>query len=237
MTAPDAPPSTRLSVVIPVYNEEKTIVQVLDRVARLPFVWEVLVVDDGSKDGTRDRLRAYRPPDHPRFTIHFQPQNRGKGAAVRTGFSMARGDIVVVQDADLELNPDDLGPLYRLVSERTSDVAFGSRFLRRDARRWSLSLLANKILTSLTCFVINQRITDMETCYKMFRAEVLRRVHLRSDSFGFEPEVTIKVARLGYRIRETAVDYIPRREGKKINWKDGFAALWHILVFRFWDRP
>lgn len=227
----------RLSVVIPVYNEENTILQVLDRVASLPFVWEVIVVDDGSKDGTRDRLRSFQPPERPKFTIHFQPRNFGKGAAVRAGFEMARGDIIVVQDADLELNPDDLEPLYRLVSGGASEVAFGSRFLRGDRRAWSLSLLANKILTSLTCLVINQRITDMETCYKMFRAEALRRVHLRSDRFGFEPEVTIKVARLGYRIRETGVDYIPRRSGKKINWKDGFAALWHILVFRFWDRP
>lgn len=226
----------RLSVVIPVYNEEETILPILDRIAALPFVWEVVVVDDASKDGTRDRLRSFRPPARPRFTIHFQDRNRGKGAAVRTGFSLATGDIVAVQDADLEYDPADLEPLYRLVSDG-ADVAFGSRFLRRDRRPFTLSLLANKILTWLTCIVIRQRITDMETCYKVVRAGVLKRVRLRSDRFGFEPEVTIKLARLGYRIREIPIRYYPRREGKKIGWKDGFAALWHILVFRYGDKP
>jgi glycosyltransferase involved in cell wall biosynthesis len=226
-----------LSVVIPVYNERATIEQVIARVAALDFVGEIIVVDDGSTDGTRELLKDYRPPERPRVEIHFQPRNFGKGRAVRTGFERARGDIVVVQDADLELDPMDIEPLFRLVASGATDVAFGSRFLRRS-RAWSLSLVANKVLTMFTCLVINQRITDMETCYKMFRRAALRRVHLRSDRFGFEPEVTIKVARLGYRIRELPVRYVPRGrgQGKKINWRDGLGALWHIVVFRFWDR-
>ena len=228
---------TLLSVVVPVYNEERTIGGLLRAVlaARLPdgVELEIVVVDDGSEDGTVqviERLAAGAP-----IRLLRQERNRGKGAALRRGFADARGDFVIVQDADLEYDPREYGRLLTPVLEGKADVVYGSRFMGADAHRvlFFWHYMGNRFLTLLSNALTNLNLTDMETCYKLFRIEVLRRLELREDRFGFEPEVTAKVARLNVRIYEVGISYSGRtyEEGKKINWRDGVAALWCILKY------
>jgi glycosyltransferase involved in cell wall biosynthesis len=197
---------------------------------------EIIVVDDGSLDGTREILRAEAGGE---VRVFFHQQNRGKGAAVRTGIAHARGDVVVIQDADLEYDPRDIPDLLESIVAGEADVVFGSRFLggrHRVLNFWHA--VGNKLLTLLSNAVTNLNLTDMETGYKLFRIEVLRRIEIESDRFGFEPEITAKVARLRCRIYEQPISYRGRDydEGKKITWRDGVAALWHIARFSLPNR-
>jgi len=225
----------KLSIVIPAYNEVATIRQVLERVRATAFEKEIIVVDDGSTDGTRDLLRNLRLPD---VVVALHERNQGKGAALRTGFGRVGGDVVIVQDADLEYDPADYPRLLKPIVEDKADVVYGSRFggeAHRVLFYWHY--VGNRFLTTLSNMFTNLNLTDMETCYKVFRASLLKRLRLRANRFGFEPEFTAKVARLGCRVYEVPISYHGRGydAGKKITWKDGFAAIGCIVRYRFFD--
>ena len=237
-----------LSVVIPVYNEAKTIPEVLRRVAATAHDKEIVVVDDASTDGSREYLESVdrgsevvldSQGEPVALRVLFQPENRGKGAALRRGFAEACGEILLVQDADLEYDPRDYDDLLRPILDGVADVVYGSRFLggpQRVLLFWHY--VGNRSLTLLSNMLTNLNLTDMETCYKVFRREVLEGIGtLRSDRFGFEPEFTAKVARRRFRVYETPIAYHGRdySEGKKITWRDGVAALWHIVRYRVAD--
>jgi glycosyltransferase involved in cell wall biosynthesis len=226
----------RLSVVIPVYNEKNTIGEVLRRVRMVDLPKEVIVVDDCSTDGTREFLQGLAPSDD--LTIILQPRNAGKGAALRAGFRRVRGDIVIVQDADLEYDPAEYPVLIQPIVAGKADVVFGSRFLggpHRVLLFWHS--VGNRILTTLSNMMTDLNLTDMETCYKVFRTDVLGRFELRENRFGFEPEFTAKIARARCRVYEVPISYSGRdySEGKKIGWKDGVAALFFIMKYRFFS--
>jgi len=222
-----------LSVVMPAYNERETIEEIIRRVLAVPVRLELIVVDDASTDGTRDILQelARTLP----ITVLSQPQNRGKGAALRAGFAAVRGDIVVIQDADLEYSPEEYPSLIELICAGRADVVYGSRFIGRHRAFLFTHYLGNRVLTGLTNVLYNTMLTDMETCFKAMRVDVLRSMTLRSDRFGIEPELTAKIFKRGYRVYEVPITYDGRgyEEGKKITWKDGVAAVWTLLKYRF----
>jgi len=223
----------RLSVVIPVYNERATIEELLKRVQAAPIDKEIVIVDDGSTDGTRELLAGLGADDG-RVRVILQPKNRGKGAALRRGFAEARGSIVLVQDADLEYDPADYPVLLDPIEHGVADVVFGSRFLggpHRVLLFWHS--VGNWLLTRLSNMLTNLNLTDVWTCYKVFRVEVLRSLTLREDRFGFEAEVTAKVARGRWRVYEVPIAYHGRTyaEGKKITWKDGIRGVWCTLRY------
>jgi glycosyltransferase involved in cell wall biosynthesis len=221
-----------LSVVMPAYNERDTIDEIIGRVMAVPLRLELIVVDDGSRDGTRDRLAALQ--EQYGFKLILQPANRGKGAALRRGFEEVTGDIVVIQDADLEYSPEEYPQLIELICQGRADVVYGSRFLGRHRVFLFTHYLGNRLLTFLTNVLYNTMLTDMETCYKVMRVEVLRSMSLRSNSFGIEPELTAKIFKRGYRVYEVPITYDGRGydEGKKITWRDGIVALWTLLKYR-----
>lgn len=223
-----------LSVVMPVYNEKDTVLKVIDTVLALDLDLELIVVDDGSKDGTR---RLLAQVEDPRVKVVFHPQNRGKGAAVRTGYQHAGGVLTIIQDADLELNPGEIPHLIQPVLEGRADVVFGSRFMHGWKHRSALNAFANWFLSGLTNLLYGTRVRDMEACYKVIRNEHLKRFRLRADRFDFEPEITAKLAKQRLRILELPVDYRPRDfvDGKKIHWKDGFEAIYTLIKYRFVD--
>jgi glycosyltransferase involved in cell wall biosynthesis len=229
-------PHPCLSVVIPCYNEVGTVRTVVDQVLASPWTAEVIVVDDGSSDGTRDVLdKLEEHPDYGRVRIFFQPHNRGKGAALRRGFREATAQYVVVQDADLEYDPGEYGVLLGpLVGDR-ADVVYGSRFQSNQPHRvlYFWHSVGNKFLTTLSNMFTNLNLTDMETCYKVFRREVIQSIDVEEDRFGFEPEVTAKVARGDWRVYELGISYNGRTydEGKKIGWRDGVRAVQCILKY------
>ncbi len=228
-----------LSVVMPVYNERTTLFEIIRRVlaAPVPLEREVVLVDDFSTDGTRE-LYAELPQRFPGATIRvfMHEVNRGKGAALRTGFAQARGDLVIVQDSDLEYDPGDYPKLLKPLLDGRADVVYGSRFVGGDEHRvlYFWHYVGNRFLTTLSNMFTNLNLTDMETCYKVFRREVLAGMVLRSDRFGIEPELTAKVAKGGWRVYEVGISYSGRsyEEGKKITWKDGVRAIYCII--RFW---
>jgi len=225
----------RLSVVIPVYNEIGTIREILERVRAVPIPKEVIVVDDGSSDGTGDVLRSLSSPE---LVTLYHDKNRGKGAALRTGFARVTGDVVLVQDADLEYDPSEYPRLLKPILDNKADVVYGSRFGGETHRvLFFWHYVGNRFLTTLSNMFTNLNLADMETCYKVFRADLLKRLRFRSNRFGFEPEFTVKVARLGCRIYEVAVSYHGRNyaSGKKITWKDGVSAICCIVWYRFFD--
>jgi glycosyltransferase involved in cell wall biosynthesis len=228
-----------LSIVIPIYNERDRWRELLERVLAVPLPgWkkQIVLVDDCSSDGTTDQLRELqsRPsPDGVELSLVYHPVNRGKGAALRTGFAVATGDLVIVQDADLEYDPCDYPPLLQTFQDQAVQVVYGSRFLRRHRGGYLSNRIANRVLTGLSNLATGQRLTDMETCYKVFRRGVLERIRLEQDRFGFEPEVTAKVSALGVKIHEVPISYQPRTrsEGKKIGFKDGLQTLHCILKY------
>jgi glycosyltransferase involved in cell wall biosynthesis len=224
----------KLSVVVAVYNEKQTILQILERVRRAPIPKEIIVVDDCSTDGTREILRSLPPADD--LKVLYHPRNRGKGAALRTGFSAVAGDIVVVQDADLEYDPMEYPALIQPILDGKADVVYGSRFLGGPHRvLFFWHYVGNMILTTLSNMMTDLNLSDMETCYKAFRSEVLGKIRLRENRFGFEPEFTAKIAKARCRIYEVPISYSGRdyAEGKKIGWKDGVAAIYFICKYRF----
>ena len=226
----------RLSVIIPCYNEVNTVAEIIRRVRAVKLAHEIIVVDDGSTDGTREVLAQIEPGDD--LKIIYHPHNMGKGAAVRTGFQNATGDVFLIQDADLEYDPREYPILLRPIEEGIAKVVYGSRFLggpRKAMFFWNM--VANRTLTFITNLLYNAILSDMETCYKVFRAEVIRDIPLRSRRFDFEPEVTAKILKRGYRIYEVPISYNGREwyEGKKISWKDGVIAFWTLLRYRFTD--
>ena len=238
----------KLSVVIPVYNERSTVLEVVERVRSVGLGAlgeltpegvrvEVVVVDDASTDGTREALEPLAEAGHVRLLTH--PENRGKGAALRTGFEAATGEVVLIQDADLEYHPAEYPKLLGPILDGRADVVYGSRFSGGQAHRvlYFWHFVGNRFLTLLSNAFTNLNLTDMETCYKVFRREILERIEIEEDRFGFEPEVTAKAARLGARFYEVGISYHGRTyaEGKKIGWKDGVRSIWCIVKYGVWS--
>jgi glycosyltransferase involved in cell wall biosynthesis len=226
----------KLSVIIPIYNEVESIREIVKRVQGTNLAWEIVLVDDGSIDGTRDLLKEMDGKDNVRVILH--EKNQGKGVAVRTGFDAARGDVLLIQDADLEYDPRDYPTLIKPLEEGIADVVYGSRFLggpRRVVMFWHM--IANYMLTFMTNILYNTILSDMETGYKVFRKEVIVGMPLHAKRFDFEPEFTAKVLKRKYRIYEVPISFNPRdySEGKKIKLKDAFEAVWTLLKYRFVD--
>ncbi len=234
-----------LSVIIPVYNERQTVEEIIQRVLAAPLTnpntaqpiaKEIVLVDDGSTDGTRDILQQMQAQARPGMHIVFHKQNAGKGAAIRTGLRQATGDLVVIQDADLEYDPREYQVLVQPIVDGKADVVYGSRFMGPHRAFNFLHMLGNKFLTLITNLLYNTILTDMETCYKMFRTAVFTGIELRANRFDFEPEITAKILKRGYRVFEVPISYSGRDvdEGKKISaWRDGLPALWALIKYRF----
>lgn len=230
-----------LSVVIPCYNEEHTILEIVERVRRSPVeLKEIIIVDDCSRDGTRNVLRDHLEED-PLIRVLYHEVNQGKGAALRTGIKAATGDLVIIQDADLEYDPDEYPRLVEPIETGRADVVFGSRFMGGGPHRvvYFWHMLGNSFLTLLSNMFTNINLTDMETCYKLFRREIIQGITIEENRFGFEPEITAKVAALKVRIFEVGISYYGRtyEEGKKIGWKDGVRAIYVIMKYGIWNRP
>jgi glycosyltransferase involved in cell wall biosynthesis len=224
----------KLSIVIPIYNERSTLRQVIERVLAVPLDLEILCVDDGSKDGSTEIL-AELQAQHAQVRVLLQPQNLGKGAALRRGIQEASGDFVIIQDADLEYDPSDYPRLLEPLIENKADVVYGSRFLGSGPHRvlYFWHSVGNSLLTLLSNCLTNINLSDMETCYKVFRREVIQSIPIEENRFGFEPEITVKIAKRRLRIYEVGISYWGRtyEEGKKIGWKDGVRALWCLLKY------
>jgi glycosyltransferase involved in cell wall biosynthesis len=225
-----------LSVIIPVYNEKNTVRELVRRVQAMNLAYEIVIVDDGSKDGTREILSELDGKNKVRVILH--PKNQGKGAAVRTGIQAALGDIMLIQDADLEYDPVEYPNLLKPIEENKADVVYGSRFLGEPHRAilfWNM--IANKLLTLMTNILYNTILTDMETGYKVFRREVVADMNLRANRFDFEPEFTAKILKRHVRVYEVGISFNPREysEGKKIGLRDAFEAVWALIKYRFVD--
>jgi len=222
-----------VSVVMPAYNERPTIEEIIRRVLAVPLRKELIVIDDCSTDGTRELLQQLQRELG--FTLLLQPRNTGKGAALRAAFAQVRGDIAVVQDADLEYSPEEYPELIDLICSGRADVVYGSRFLGRHRVFLFVHYMGNRLLTLLANVLYNTMLTDMETCFKAMRVEVLRSMTLRSNRFGIEPELTAKIFKRGYRVYEIPITYDGRgyEDGKKVTWRDGLVAIWTLIKYRF----
>jgi glycosyltransferase involved in cell wall biosynthesis len=222
----------KLSVVVPVYNEKRTIREIYKRIRAVDLDKEIILVDDFSTDGTRDIIKEFEDDN---TNIYFHEKNTGKGAALRTGFQKATGDILVIQDADLEYDPSEYPKLIRPIIQGKADVVYGSRFAGGECHRilFFWHMVGNKFLTLLSNIFTNLNLTDMETCYKVFKREVYEKIKIEENRFGVDPEITAKVAKLGARIYEVGISYAGRnyREGKKIGWKDGVSAIRCIIKY------
>jgi glycosyltransferase involved in cell wall biosynthesis len=227
----------KLSVVIPVYNEKNTIADIIGHVKAVEDLdMEIIVVDDGSKDGTVKILKDLEKT-HPDVKFYYKEKNVGKGDTLRIGFSHTTGDYVIVQDADLEYDPQDYKKLLRALTEEKADVVYGSRFSGTRKDMSTVQYFGNKLLTIITNLLFGIMLTDMETCYKLMPGDFIRKLQIKSPKFDFEPEITAKILKSGLKLKEVPIHYKGRKysEGKKITWKDGFAALWTLLKFRFFD--
>jgi len=227
----------KLSIIIPVYNEEKTIKEIIKRIlaVKMPgVVKELVIVDDKSTDGTRKILEEIKKK-HPEFKVFYHRQNQGKGAAVRTGLKHATGDYLIVQDADLEYDPQDIPRLLKPILEGKAQVVYGSRFTGEHRNMFFWHMVGNKFLSLVTNVLYNTTLSDMEVCYKLFSRQALRGVGLKENRWGFDPEVTVKFLKKGIRIYEVPISYAGRevKEGKKISWRNGFRILWVLLKYRF----
>jgi len=224
----------KLSVIIPVFNERQTIGQILDEVKKVELEKEIIVVDDGSTDGTRKILGELNDPT---VKVLYHSENRGKGGAIKTAQTRVSGEVVIIQDADLEYRPEDYPKLIKPVEDGFADVVYGSRFLGPHRVFMFWHYVGNKFLTWLTNILYNTMLTDMETGYKVFRAEVFKKLKIRSDRFDFEPEITAKIFKQKLRVVEVPITHYGRgyKEGKKISWKDGLAAIWTLIRYRFTD--
>lgn len=225
-----------LSVIMPVYNEEDTIETIIELVLAEPTEKELIIVDDCSRDGTREILKKI---DNPKIRVFYHEVNQGKGAAIRTAFSHVSGDIAIIQDADLEYNPREYARMIKPILEDKADVVYGSRFHGAEQRvLFFWHSMGNKLLTLFSNMMTNLNLSDMETCYKAFRAPLLKKITIQSNRFGVEPELTAKISRLGCRVYEVPISYYGRdyTEGKKITWKDGFAAVWCIIKFNLFSK-
>lgn len=225
----------KVSIIIPVYNEKNTLFKILEIIENINFKLEkeIILVDDFSTDGTRE---LYKSVNH---KVIYHEKNMGKGAALRTGIIEATGDIIIIQDADMEYNPHDYIPMLEMIKSDKADVVYGSRFTLKDNNRnfLFLSFVANKVLTLLTQILYNTKLTDMETCYKAFRSEIIKNIKIKSNRFDFEPEITAKILKQKVRFAELPISYNARTnsEGKKINWKDGLQAIYTLIKYRFID--
>lgn len=227
----------KLSVIIPVYNEKATIEKVIEKARKVPVEKEIIVVDDGSTDGTQDILKKIEEKNYKEVKIIFKDKNEGKGAAIREGLKKISGDVIVIQDADLEYEPMDWMNMLKFMKEKKAYVVYGSRVLGRNPKSSFVFYLGGRFLSFLTNILYNAKITDEPTCYKMFKAEVIKNINLKCKGFEFCPEITAKVRKKGYKIYEIPIQYFPRniKEGKKIRWKDGIVAIWTLIKYRFID--
>lgn len=227
----------KLSIIIPVFNEKNTILEILDRVEKseLPnnLEKEIIIIDDFSTDGTRELLKDLSG----KYKIIYQEKNFGKGAAVKSGFKEAGGDIIIIQDADLEYNPEEYKKLLEPILKGEASVVYGSRFAEKHKPKYQLFYWGNIFLSFLFSILYGQKVSDMETCYKVFKKEVLRGVEIKSNRFNFEPEITAKIIKAGYRIKEIPISYASRSfsEGKKIGWHDGVSAIYALIKYRFFN--
>ena len=227
----------KISIVIPIYNEEATLKEIIKRIEATPYEKEIILIDDFSVDRSREILKELRTSKN--FKIVYHNKNKGKGAALRSGFSEVTGDVIIIQDADLEYNPTDYPHLLGPILDGRADVVYRSRFLGGPHRvMFYWHYLGNKVLTTLSNMLTNLNLTDMETGYKVFTKNVLNSINLNCDRFGFEPEFTSKIAKEKFRVYEVPISYSGRdySQGKKITWKDGVAALWFIFKYRFWTN-
>ncbi len=224
----------KLSVIIPCYNEKATIKEVVNRVKRTHWSKEIIIVDDGSTDGTKQLLETMKSQD---LKVIFQPINQGKGAAIKAGLSQSTGNYIIIQDADLEYDPEDWEALIKPIQKGVARVVYGSRFTGKHRNMFFCHWFGNKFLTFITDLLYNTTISDMETGYKIFASDIIKSIRLRSNRFDFEPEVTAKILKKGVRIYEVPISYAGRefREGKKITWKDGFVAFYTLIKYRFFD--
>jgi glycosyltransferase involved in cell wall biosynthesis len=230
----------KISIIIPVYNEIFTLEKILEKVETTNFCSlekEIILVDDESTDGTRDLLKKLEETS--KYKIYYHTENQGKGAAIRTALEYTTGDIIVIQDADLEYDPEDYNNLLPIILESKADVVYGSRFLKeRTSGAFKLShYIGNKVLTLITNILYGTTLTDMETCYKAFRADVIKNINIKSNRFDFEPEITAKILKKHYHLIEVPISYYGRchDEGKKITWKDGFGAIRALIKYKFFD--
>lgn len=224
----------KITILIPVYNEVNTLIPILEKLESIDFYGlekEIILIDDFSTDGTKELYKDMK------YKVLYHEKNMGKGASLRDGFKEATGDIVTIQDADLEYNPEDLLPLVKAVLDNEADVVYGSRFLNIDkSKNFMLThFLGNKMLTIITNILYKATLTDMETCYKVFKSEYVKHLNIKSNRFDFEPEITAKVLKQGAKLKEIPITYVARgfEDGKKISWKDGFAAIFALIKFRF----
>ncbi len=230
----------KLTIIVPVYNEEKTVIKILDKLSNvnLGIKKEIVIINDGSKDNSKKEILKYLKMKKKRRVIEYKflsKENGGKGSAIKLGIKSATGDIITIQDADLEYNPIDFKKLIRPIIRERYKVVYGSRFLKKHKPRYKIYFLGNKFLSFLTKIIYGTKITDMETCYKVFKSDVIKNIEIKADKFDIEPEVTAKVLKEGIKILELPISYSPRsiKDGKKINWKDGLHAIWTLIYWRF----